>query len=150
MAKKKTKSRSGVGTFFLGSFVGFVLCIALIVGAGFFAYYKVSADWINKTFKTELDLGNEEINNKTIGELITGAVGIVQNIDTYTLANLKTDFGVEVKDELMGIKINDLKTVSLKDLPDAIEKKFGTISADELRNVNGMNLEKEKGDILSK
>jgi hypothetical protein len=71
-------------------------------------------------------------------------------MDSYTLSNLNEDFGIEIKDELFGISIKDLKNVAIKQLPSAIENKFATISADELRNVDGMNLEEELGDILEK
>ena len=58
--------------------------------------------------------------------------------------------GYEVQDEMFGIDISDLKDVAISDLGGAIEKKFANISADELRNVNGMNLETEMGEILNK
>lgn len=150
MSKNGTGRRSGrVGSFFFGSFIGFLLCIALIAGVGCFAYFKVSPAWLNKTFKTNIDLGSEEANNKTISNFVSSAVGLTQNFDTYTLNDLKDDFGIEVKDELFGLDITDLKTVGLSDLPKAIENKFGTISADELRNINGMNLE-DMSKILDK
>ena len=123
MAKKeKDKTRkSGAGKFFLGTFIGFILCLALLAGIGTFAYFKVSVKWINDTFKTEIDLGNEELNGKTIKEFINSAVNLSQNVDTYTLNNLKSDFGIDVGDKLMGIDISDLKDVAFNDLPDAME-----------------------------
>ena len=150
MSRSKSKKRGGFGTFFFGSFIGFILCLALIAGTLAFVYFKVSPNWINKTFKTDIDLGSDEINNKTVKDFVDGIMGLAQHTDTYTINNLKTDFGIEIKDELLGIDISDLKDVAVDDLAEAIEKKFGTISADELRNVNGMNLEKEMGKILNK
>ena len=137
MAKKeKDKTRkSGAGKFFLGTFIGFILCLALLAGVGTFAYFKVSVKWINNTFKTEIDLGNEELNGKTIKEFINGAINLGQNVDTYTLNNLKADFGIDVGDKLMGIDITDLKDVAFNKLPEAMEDKLSNISADELKDV---------------
>jgi len=141
---KKNKRRSGgsgAGAFFLGGFLGFLSCIALIVGACCFVYFKVSPSWINKTFKTNISLGNKEINSKTLSDLVSGVQGFIKNKDTYTLADLKGDFGIDIDDDLFGIDISDLKNVALPDLGEALEDKFGSISADDLRNINGMNLD---------
>ena len=139
--KIERKSRgSGVGTLFLGTFIGFILCLGLIAGVGCFAYFKVSPNWLNKTFKTKIDLGNEDANSKTLSDFVSGALGLIQNVDSYTLSDLKGDFGIEVKDELFGINISDLKNVAITDLGAAIENKFATISAGELKEVEGMNL----------
>jgi len=146
--EKKEKRKGRFGAFFGGGFLGFNLALGLIAGIFCFAYFKVSPNWINKTFKTEIDLGSDEINNKTLSQLVTNVVSLAQNADSYKLSNLKDDFGIEIKDEIFGIKIKDLKDVPLSDLAEAVENKFGTISADELRNVSGMNLEEEMGKIL--
>ncbi len=146
--EKKEKRKGRFGAFFGGGFIGFNLALGLIAGIFCFAYFKVSPNWINKTFKTEIDLGSDEINNKTLSQLVTNVVSLAQNADSYKLSNLKDDFGIEIKDEMFGIKIKDLKDVPLSDLAEAVENKFGTISADELRNVSGMNLEEEMGKIL--
>ena len=145
-----TGRKSGsVGSFFFGTFMGFILCLGALIGVGCFAYFKVSPAWINKNFKTNIDLGSEEANNKTISKFVSSAINLAENVDTYTLNNLKDDFGIELEDELFGLDITDLKTVGLSDLPEAIEKKFGSISADELRNINGMNLD-DMSKILDK
>ena len=150
MSRKKTKSGGGVGTFFFGSFIGFILCLALLAGLGCFVYFKVSPNWLNKTFKTDIDLGSEGANDKTLKDLVTGVVGLMDNKDTYKLSYLTDDFGLQIGNQMFGIDISDLKEVAITDLAEEIENKFGTISADELRNVNGMNLEEEMGKILNK
>lgn len=151
IGKVEKKSRkSGAGSFFLGGFIGFLMCLATIAGLLCFVYFKVSPNFLNKTFKTDINLGSEEANKKTVKDFVAGAIGIIKNADEYTLTNLNDDFGIKIKDEMFGIKIKDLKNVALTDLADAVEKKFGSISADELRNVNGMNLDAEMGKILNK
>lgn len=149
MSKKigtiERKSRRGnKGSFFFGSFIGFILCLALIVGTGCFVYFKVSPSWINKTFKTNIDLGNDEVNKKTLSDFVGGAVGLFKNIDTYTLNDFNDDFGFKIKDKYYGIDISDIKSVPLNDIGSKLEEKFSTISADELRNVEGMNFDSMK------
>ena len=149
MSKNKTKSRGGVGTFFFGGFVGFISCLALLAGLGCFIYFKVSPNWVNKTFKTDIDLGSDEANNLTLKDVFTNAVGLVQNFDNYKLSSLEKDFGIKLNSDLFGIDITDLKNVELSKLGDAVEKKFSNISAGELKNIPGMNLDNMKG-ILDK
>ena len=143
------KEKSGrAGAFWGGTFVGFLLTLALLAGIGCLIYFKASANFINKTFKTDIDLGSDELNSKTINQLVADVNGIIKNKETYSINDLAEDFGVEITDTLFGIKIDDLKSVGLSKLPQAVEKKFGAISADELRSVAGLNLESEMGHIL--
>jgi len=144
--KERVKGRAGA--FWGGTFIGFLLTIALLAGIGCLIYFKASVKTINKTFKTDISLGSDELNGKTINQLVADVSGIVKNKDTYSINDLQNDFGLKVEDTLFGIKIDDLKSVGLSKLPDAIEKKFGSISANELRSVSGMNLEEEMGHIL--
>lgn len=130
-----TKPRkSGVGKLFLGIFLGFILCLGVLFGIGWFAYNNVSIQWINKTFKTDLDI-SDEMNKKTPKELIASALSVSKNIDTYSLNDIKNDFGFSVDDKLMGIDISDLKDVPIKKLSSAAQDKFSNISADELKDV---------------
>ncbi|MBR6778648.1 MAG: hypothetical protein IKM43_00630 [Clostridia bacterium] len=134
MSKEKKSRASGVGKFFGGTFFGFILCLALLAGLGAFVYFKVSAQWINSTFKTEIDLGNDQINGLTPNKLVSHAMNLLKNKDTYTINDLKNDFGIEIGDQLMGIDISDLKNVGLSDLSGAIKDKVSNISAYELDN----------------
>lgn len=149
MSRREKRKSGNAGSFFFGSFIGFLLCLAALAGLGCFVYFKVSPAWLNKHFNTNIDLGNDEINNKTLKNFVGSAINLAQNVDTYTLNNLKNDFGIEISDEIFGLDVSDLKNTGLKDLPNAIETKFGSISADELRNINGMNLD-DMSKILDK
>ncbi|MBQ8614982.1 MAG: hypothetical protein IJ415_00205, partial [Clostridia bacterium] len=120
MSKSEKKSRGKFGAFIGGSFLGFIFCLALLAGLCCFVYFKVSPNWINKTFKTEIDLGSEEANNKTLKDLVNVVVGVAQNTDTYTLSSLNDDFGIGIKDELFGIDIKDIKSVPLSELAEAV------------------------------
>ena len=146
MRREKVKGRAGA--FWGGTFIGFLLTLALLAGIGCLIYFKASVKLINKTFKTDISLGSDELNGKTINQLVADISGIVKNKETYSLNDFEKDFGLTIKDTLLGIKIADLKSVGFSKLPDAIEKKFGAISANELRSVSGMNLEEEMGHIL--
>ena len=137
---KNEKKKGRAGAFIGGTFFGFLLCLGAIVGLGCFTYFKVSSNWINKTFKVDINLGSEQMNDKTLSDLFADVNGIIKNKDTYTLNDLNNDFGIKISDEIVGIKITDLKDVPFDELSTAIQNKFGSISADELRNVSGMNL----------
>ena len=71
MSRREKRKSGSFGSFVFGSFFGFLLCIGALVGIGCFAYFKVSPAWINKTFNTNIDLGNEEINDKTLKDLVS-------------------------------------------------------------------------------
>lgn len=129
------KRKSGAGAFFGGTFLGFILGIAALVGLCAFAYFKVSVNWINKNFKTDINLGSEELNNKTLSNIVSAATGLIKNIDNYSFNTLKSDFGIEINDKVAGIDISDLKSVPLKDLSEAVKNKFANISAKELEDV---------------
>ena len=135
MGKKIRRRKSGVGAFFGGTFFGFLLGLGAVVGIGAFAYFKVSPKWINSTFKTDINLGNEEINSKTISDVVNTLIGIGENSDTYSFEDLKNDFGVELPNDLMGINIEDLKSVPLSQLSNAAQEKLSSISAKELENL---------------
>lgn len=125
--------KSGAGKLFLGIFLGFILCLGLIAGVLWYAYNNVSIKWINKTFNTDIDI-SEEVNKKTIKELAESAISAMNKIDTYSLNDMKNDFGFSFGDSLMGIDISDLKDVPIKDIADKAQDKVSNISADELKD----------------
>jgi len=129
---EKRKTRSSSGAFFGGSFFGFIMCLLLIAGLGAFVYFKVSPKWINDTFNTKIDLGSEEINSLTLSEAVSHAVNLSQNLDSYTLNDLKTDFGIEIEDTFKGIDISHLKSVPLSNLGEELKNTIMGVSAAEL------------------
>lgn len=140
MAKQlgEIERKNGRGTlksFFFGTFIGIILTIGLLGGVLAFAYFKVSANWINENFKSDISFGNEDLDDLTLNEVVNHTIGLVQNLDTYTFNNLKDDFGVDIGDEIIGIDITDLKDVPVAELGTAVQAKFANISAYELRNV---------------
>ena len=66
----KAKRKSGVGAFFGGTFFGFLLGIGAVVGLVAFAYFNVSPKWINDTFDANISLGNEELDSKTLEDVV--------------------------------------------------------------------------------
>jgi len=134
--KRKPRGMS-LGAFFLGTFLGLILGIGAIAGIGVFAYFNVSPEWINNTFHTNINLGNENTNKLTLSTVVSHALNLVQNIDTYTIKDLDTDFGIKFQDKLMGIDISDLKNVPLTELLGKMQEKLSNISAYELREVLG-------------
>lgn len=132
--ERKPRNRS-VGSFFFGTLIGLLLGIGAIAGIGAFAYFKVTPNWINDKFNTEIDLGNEDLNSLTLSTFVSHAINLGKNIDTYTLNDLQSDFGIKINDEIAGIDITDLKNVPLPEMMDAVKNKLSNISADELKNV---------------
>ena len=139
MGKKYTidgrPRKSGIGKFILGIFLGFVMCLGTIAGLGWFAYENLSVKWVNETFNVGLDLGSQDLNNKTVKELVASAVSLTEKIDTYTLNDLNKDFGISFGDKLMGIDITDLNDVPIQELDVAVQDKFESISADEIKDI---------------
>ena len=133
--KDKIKRKSGAGAFFGGTFFGFLLGIGAVVGLVAFAYFNVSPKWINDAFNANISLGNEELDSKTMEDIVQTVISISENSDTYTLNSLKDDFGVELPDEIVGINVEDLKSVPLTGLGDAVQNKLSNISAEELKNL---------------
>ncbi len=132
IGKREGRRGSRAGSFFGGTFFGFILCILTLCGIGAFVYFKVSPNWINKTFKTDLDLGTEELNKLTLKDAVSHIISLSGNMDTYTLENLKSDFGIDLGDKLKGIDISTLKSVPLDKLADELQKTLSHISAAEL------------------
>ena len=148
VGKIERKSRnSSIGSFFFGTFIGIILGIGAIVGLVTFVYFKVSPNWLNNKFNTQIDLGNEDLNNLTLSTFVNHAINLGKNIDTYTLNDLESDFGIKIGDEISGINITDLKNVPLPDMIDAIQDKMANISADELKNVIDLS---DMNNILDK
>ncbi len=148
IGKIERKSRTQTGSFLFGTLIGLLLGIGAIVGVCAFAYFKVSANWINDTFNTNVSLGNEDMNNLTLNKLVNHSISLAQNIDSYTLNDLKEDFGVDIGDKIIGISITDLKDVPLPELMDAVQDKLSNISAYELEEL--FVFEGEVADILDK
>lgn len=142
------KSKGSAGSFFFGTFIGFILCIALLAGVGCFVYFKVSPNWINNKFKTNINLGSEEVNNLTLNDAVKKLTYISQNSNTYTLNDLNKDFGLNIADTVMDtINIASLKNVPLNKLLTEATNLVSNISAYELRNV--VNLD-DLDSLLSK
>lgn len=131
----KRKKSSHAGAFFLGWFFGFILTIGLLVGGGAFLYFKVSPAWLNRTFKVGIDLGSNELNELTLNKAVSYAINLGKNYNTYTLNDLKKDFGIDVGSSVYGIDITDLKAVPLGEISGALQTKLNNISAYELKDL---------------
>ena len=111
--ERKYKRRSGLGQFFLGTFIGILLGIGALVGLGALAYFKATPQWINNTFKTNIDLGSDELNKITLSQAVNKALYISNNSDKYSLADFEKDFGYKLPKTIKGINIEKLKTKPL-------------------------------------
>ncbi len=129
---KKEKTRSNAGPFWGGTFFGFFMCLLILFGFGSFVYFKVSPRWINKTFKTNIDLGTDELNKLTLKDAVNHAINLSKNLDTYTINDLKTDFGIEIDDVIKGIDISELKSMGISEIGDGLQDVLSQITAAEL------------------
>lgn len=130
--ERKYKRRSGIGSFFFGSFIGILLGIGIVAGLGALVYFKASPDWINRTFKTNIDLGSEDLNKITLSQAINKAIYISNNRDTYTLADFEHDFNYELPKEIKGINIEKLKTRPLTELGEGLTDVLNDVSVNDL------------------
>ena len=135
IGKVERKHKSRVGAFFFGWFMSLLVHVGIIVGLGAFVYFKVSPQWVNNTFHTKINLGSDEINNKTVKDFVDSAINLARNVNTYTLNDLKQDFGIDIGTELYGLNIEDLKSVGFSEFPNAVKEKCSNISAYELRKL---------------
>ncbi len=132
---KRVRTKNGLPSLFLGMLVGILVGLGAVAGLGAYVYFNLTVNGFNNLFNTSYDLGTEDLNSTTISDLVSHVVALSQNIDSYTLKNLESDFGITVPDTLAGIDITDLKTVPLGDLADALEDKVAALSADDLSDV---------------
>lgn len=133
--ERKYKRRSGLGPFFLGTFVGILLGIGAIVGVGLLAYYKATPQWVNSTFKTNIDLGSEDLNKITLSQVVNKAIYIANNADRYTLADFEQDFGYQLPKEIRGINIEKLKTKPLNKMGEAVSEILNDVSINDLSQI---------------
>ena len=106
--ERKYKRRSGLGSFFLGSFIGILLGIGIVAGLGALVYFKATPEWLNKTFKTDLDLGSDELNRITLNKVVKKGIYISNNTDKYTLADFEKDFGYKFPEKIERDEANEL------------------------------------------
>ncbi len=138
--RRKTKRKTGLGSFFCGSLFGFLMCILALVGVGIFVYYNVSIKWVNKTFNANIDTGNKELEEKTLNDLVSVTINLASSLDKYSLNDLEKDFGVSVPNDLIGLDISDLKSVAFEGLAEAFSEKLGNISAYDLNETGFIDL----------
>lgn len=133
--ERKYKRRSGLGQFFLGTFIGILLGIGALVGLGALAYFKATPQWINNTFKTNIDLGSDELNKITLSQAVNKALYISNNSDKYSLADFEKDFGYKLPKTIKGINIEKLKTKPLDKIGDGINEILNDVSINELNEI---------------
>ncbi len=145
---KAEKKKSRVGAFFGGFFVGFLICIGVLAGIGAFTYFVVSPKWLNDVFKANISV-NKEMEAKTLNDYVKTITNIFSNTNSYTLNDLKNDFGLTIEDELLGINVTDLKEIPLDKLADAVQDKLSSLSAKEVENLFNLSTT-SMGKIMNK
>lgn len=149
--ERKYKRRSGLGSFFFGSFIGILLGVGIVAGLGALVYYRATPDWINRTFKTDIDLGSDSLNKMTLSVAVKKALYIANNSDTYTLADFEHDFNYELPKEIKGINIEKLKTKPLDKIGEGISDVLNDVSVNDLNQLYTPtgDVEKLLDDVLT-
>lgn len=127
---EKVKHKKGfkpVGIFLFGMFFGLLFTLATIAGVGFWAYNNLTLE------KMKIDSGSDSLNQKTIKELASSVIGVVQNIDTYTIGQIEEDFDLVIVGEggfiaetMYGLDMTPLKNATKDTLKDTFQDIIGT------------------------
>lgn len=133
--ERKYKRRSGLGSFFLGSFIGILLGIGIVAGLGALVYFKATPEWLNKTFKTDIDLGSDELNRITLNKIVKKGIYISNNTDKYTLADFEKDFGYKFPEKIKGVSIEAIKNKPIDKIGDGINEILNDVSINELSEI---------------
>ncbi|MFA5561484.1 MAG: hypothetical protein WDA00_02450, partial [Eubacteriales bacterium] len=93
-------------SFFLVFTIGFLSCIAVVVGAGAYIYGNVSIDKLNE-FGMGIDTGNYfdpnaevPVNSITLQKLLEEILGVAGETDEYSLNDLINRYGLLLPDEV--------------------------------------------------
>ena len=133
---QKTKRKKGfrpIGIFLFGMFFGLLFTLGAIAGVGFWAYNNLTLEKVEKITKSNIDVGNNSIKNKSIKELVNSVSGIINNLDTYTIEQIEEDFNIVivgdggfVANTLYGLDMTPLKKATKNTIKDTIQDIIGS------------------------
>lgn len=140
----------GLGKFFLGCFIGFIVALLAVVGMGFWAYNSLTVRTFEKWTKSDIT-SNKGIEDLTIKKVISIAKGISQNNpDGYTIAKFEDDFNITLiddKDAPFGIDMSIIKNSPIKNLSNAVDETIDTITFNNV--LKFLDVESEDIGIVS-
>lgn len=135
----KVKRGGGFGKFVFGWFMGFITTIVLLGGLGFWAYKSATIKTVEKVMKSEIT-DNETIESKTIEDWAELVEDIIEDKDTYSIADLEKDFDVKLVDDSMyGISLTKIKNSPLKDIKKAFEKTLNSATFNNILSLVNTN-----------
>lgn len=127
----RKKGFAKIGTFFLGLFVGIVVCLGSLVGVGFWAYKNLTLNKIEKLTNSNIDVGNESIKKLTLEDVVANISKITQK-DSYTIGEIEEDFGITiigkdgfVGEDFYGLDLTPLKNSTFDSLSKDVEDVIG-------------------------
>ena len=134
MKKERVRTKHGfrgLGKFFLGCFIGFIVAIATIAGLGYWAYSSITVRKIEKWTKSDIT-SNKGVEDLTIKKVVSIAKGISQNNpDAYTIAKFEEDFNITLIDDddaPFGVDMSIIKNSPIKNLSNAVDETIDTIT----------------------
>ena len=113
------KSGGGCGklfTFFLGVFAGIFIVIGSVVGFGFWAYNNLTIAKVEKTFNFELGLGDEELRNSAIKDLIPEVVELLNS----SVGEVASTLGYTIPTEIEVVPASGTEPAKYADLSEAL------------------------------
>lgn len=135
---QKTKKKKGfkpIGIFLFGMLFGLLFTIGAIAGVGFWAYNNLTLEKVEKITKSNIDIGNESLKDKSIRELVASVSGIVSNLDTYTIEQMEQDFDIVivgdggfVANTMYGLDMTPLKKATKNTIKETFQDIIGTAS----------------------
>ena len=134
--EKKQKKKGGAGKFFLGWFLGTIINVLVIAGAGFWAYKNVTLSGLEKTFGFKVEALSEDAKHLTLENMIGSVMNIAANFDSMTIIEITDGLGVNLDDVMTVEGTGENKVYKFKgiDVTAVVTSKVGDASS----NVQGV------------
>lgn len=153
MRRERVRSKhgfKGLGKFFLGCFVGFLVAILSVVGLVYWAYTSINVRRVEKWTKSNIT-SNKKLEELTLKKVVSISKGILQNSkDGYTIAKFEDDFNITLFDESnapFGMDLSIIKNAQFKDLANAFNETIETITFNNV--LKFLNVESENIGIVN-
>ena len=140
--EKKVKKKSGAGKFFLGWFLGTIINIVVLVGAGFWAYKNVTLSGLEKTFGFKVEALSEDAKHLTLENMVGEVVNIASNFDSMTIIEITDGLGLNLDDVMRVEGTGEDKVYKFKgiDITAIVTGKISEASSNAQEVIDGLSL----------
>ena len=147
MKKERVRTKhgfGGLGKFFLGCLLGFIVAILAVGGIGLWAYNSLTVRKVEKLIKSDITT-NTGIEDLTIKKIVAIAKGISSNNkDGYTIAKFEDDFNITLIDDEnapFGVDMSIIKNAPIKEISKAVDETIDTITFNNVLKFLDVNSE---------